>query len=290
VIDLFAFWGFIPCEFVMLVEECGGSCAISNGIMATHFIYKVATGVKRNDAKTRSVALVSKVTVGLVWLNFVGCVLLVLADSDNYQIYESIKMFGGALIVAVFAIASVFFALMIRKTMMDTIPLTPQSGKAELLQLIRRLRTKQIRLLIVWCIACALFVLNGFLVAASDSRVYIVSLAHSPDSVQIGFKIVGLLHVALVCYFFKVPKVDVSLEITRNPSMASARMTRESHVMRGPALSGLVKSSNQKWSSNDDPNTLASASDQSTMMSILDGEPEIRCIEPQITACNSSCE
>jgi hypothetical protein len=223
-VDLFGFRGYMPIEAYVIFDEITASCALSNGVMMAHFIHKVAKG-KRSESQALTKAA-SKVTVVLIWLNFVGFITLGVLDDTRYEVYEGLKCIGGALILVGFTIVSTYFALQIKRMLMQTSTMTGNSAKSDLDLMVQTLKKKQIRLIIVSSLSSLLFFANGVLVLTGDNYEWQILLVDLPDPAQIGFRFLYLLNLILCVYLFQIPRHGDSAPASQKSVRSRSSTTR----------------------------------------------------------------
>jgi hypothetical protein len=202
-IDLYGFWGFVPVDAYAVFDEVTAASAFSTGVLTAEFMYKIAHGLapKRRD----NFPVITWITVGLIWLNFVGLAILQIFYHNQYYLFEAIKGFAGCAIALEFLTATTYYSLKVRDILQESMKMLVDKSQSE--AQLRLLKSKHRRYTVVVTIsAISLFAL-GIVSITNDDYSWTLAIADLPDPLQISLHVLYILADMLYLYLFKAPRL-----------------------------------------------------------------------------------
>jgi hypothetical protein len=202
--DIFGFAARYPPELFVILDEVVASLALSNGVTAVAFYYRVAKGAHDKDKRTS--LRVRNMTVTAVWCNFVGFITLAVCDPSSYYLYDGLKCIVGATILAGFVMVSTYYVIRLRRSIIATIVISANKERSR--DQLKSIMRKHYGFVFVLSLSSiCLYASAGLSLSRSDYAWSWVFVEQPEINIYI-FRIVFALNTFLTLWFFKVPRLD----------------------------------------------------------------------------------
>lgn len=223
-VDLFGFRGVVPIDAYVVFDEITAASAISNVVMTANFYYKMAHGLyKKNSARARHLTYA---TVGLVWLNFIGFIILGITDHSKYKLYEGLKTLGGGIILSAFGVMSTVYVMDIIKILRENVSISADQTQTK--KQISTLQKKQSRFVFVIGLGVLVLLANGIMSISTPDWNWTIAFKDLPDPAQIAIRVVFILNTCTCLYMFKVPSLnDSSSNAGKQPGSSNKQNTQQ---------------------------------------------------------------
>lgn len=223
-LDVFAFHGWYPAELYYVLDELVAASLIACAVVAVDFWVRLARGI--GNEKQGLPAREKWLILFCVFANFFGWIVVGVSDPSRFYLYESIKSFGGSVILLGFLYRSGMAVYKLHRTLSKS-GSSGSAGTTKQMQSTRKAARVLLRKFgqfsVILLVAALALLVNGVLALRLDEGMdwrWKVVLDKQYDEVQIVLRAVYLLGALAVVSFFRVPQ---SRFVQENKSSAASR-------------------------------------------------------------------
>jgi hypothetical protein len=246
-IDPYGFWNVVPIEFYAVIDEMTAATGITIGVMTVKFLYKMSHNMQ--DPKLRDSTRVTRVTIVLVWCNFVGLIIPGIIDHARFELYEGLKVLFGSIILFVFWVLSTKYAIQLRRFMTQMLSMINDRKRLE--RHIKTLESKHLRFSIVVLGASIAMFVDGIIALTDEDQSWTLAVADLPDPTQLVTRVIYILITFLTITYFQVPStrvVDSSHDTGHEGGTTSSPSSAKTHGLTKAPGSTLIVSDDRTMS------------------------------------------
>lgn len=205
-VDLFNFLGIYPAELYCLLEESMATAFLSMAVLLVDFWVRCAKFKSRVGLpKAEKIGFIT-----LIAFNFVGWIIVGVADPAHYKVYEIIKSFDGMFILCLF----LYKGYMSARTLTQALSISSDEVKHANPQIneqaVKVLRKRFLQFSFVIVLAAVLLFVNGVvvLINAIETGVWHwkIDFFEQLDPLQVVLRVLFLFGSIMSLVFFKAPE------------------------------------------------------------------------------------